>query len=411
MTTNEDSMTTKQTRCSALRNFWALPFGLFLSSCSSGMEDVAPAVERRDSVGVRIVEANRPAWEDSSRWRIDPAPLVDFASGTGDEHLFYRVSGMVRFADGSYAIANGGSHEIRFYSPEGEFRTATGREGEGPGDFMVIRSISLTTSDTLLVFDYSRRMTVLDADGTLVRVVRFAEYVTSIHALGASEVVAVFGYPSMRSYQGSGGMIRQPNALWRYNIAGERLDSIGETAGYQEYMLTVEGNLASSAPLFGKFARIATRGNTIFRGNANSMQIEMLSPSGQLLQVFRLVDYPLDLTADIIAAERAARLGVDPHPIVRQIEDQLPDPESRPAYSQVLVDAEGAIWLRPFLGRSEQGKPETWQVVDSAGTWLGSVEVMKNFRIMSVEKETLAGVWTDTLGVEHPRVHQLSRGS
>lgn len=392
--------------------FRALLAGLVFTSCSGDVKDAVPAVERRDSPGVRIVEANRPVWDESSRWRIDPVPLVDLvASGTGPEHVFYRVGGMVRFADGSYAVANGGSLEIRFFSPEGSFRGAVGGAGEGPGEFTGIRGVSSTASDALLVLDYDGRMTVLGADGTLARVVRLPRYVFSVHALGASEVVVAFGYPSMTAHQGLGGMIREPHALWRYNIAGEPLDSIGETAGLQDYMLTVEGGRMSTVPLFGKVAHVATHGAEIFRGNADAMQIEVLSSSGQLLRILRLVDYPLELTADMIAAERAARLGADPDAFDRQVVDQLPDPESRPAYSQILVDAEAAIWLRPFLGWSERGQPEAWQVVDSAGTWLGSVDAPDDFRIMSVASDVLTGVWTDSLGVEHPRVHRLRRGS
>ena len=175
-------------------------------------------------------------------------------------------------------------------------------------------------------------------------------------------------------------------------------------------MFVLEGGRSGAAPpMFGRRAHVVAHGNAIFRGNGNAMQIEELSPSGRLLRILRVVDYPLDLTQDVVAAERAARLGVDPHPLVRQIVDQLPDPERRPAYAQIRVDAGAAIWLRPYLGRSEQGGPEAWQVLDSTGTWLGTVDVMEGLRVMSVERDVLIGVWTDSLGVEHPRVHRLRR--
>ena len=396
----------------ARRMSWPALSAALLAACSGDAGNARPfEVERRDSTGVQIVESSRPVWGDSSRWHIDPSPVLDLtASGTGSPHTFDRVRGVVRLSDGSIAVANGGSHEVRFYSPDGEFRTATGREGEGPGEFTNIRGISLTTSDTLLVLDYDGRMTVLGPDGALARVVRLPGYVVSIHALGDAEVVVVSGYASMVEYQGSGGMIRRPNALWRYDIGGTRIDSIGRTAGYEEYMFAVEGGPSGAAvPIFGQRAHVATRGSAIFRGNGNAMQVEELAPSGRLLRILRLVDYPLDLTQDVIAAERAARLGVDPHPLMRQIVDQLPDPEKRPAYAQVRVDAEAAIWLRPYRGRSEQGGPEAWQVLDSTGAWLGKVDVMERLQVMSVGRDLLIGVWTDSLGVEHPRVHRLRR--
>ena len=388
----------------------ALLIGSILSTCSGDTEHaVSPSVERWDSAGVRIVESRRPAWEDSSQWSIDPVPLLDFVESAADTaHNFYQVRGMLRLSDGSFAIANRGSHEVRFYSPEGRYRGATGRRGEGPGDFTRILGISLTTSDTLVVLDNSERMTVLGPNGSFVRVVRIPDS-RLMHALGNDQVVVMLRPTA--DYMGGPGLVRQPTALWRYDLAGVQLDSIGETDGNEDYsFLTESGRSGWGLPLFAKAAVVTTWGNRIYRGNANAMQVEELSSSGQLLRILRLPDYPLDLTPGTIEAERRVRLGDNPHPLIREIVDQLPDPERRPAYRQIVVDATGAIWLRPFLDRSELGRAEAWLVLDSDGTWLGYVDVLAGLGIMRLEGDVLMGVWTDSLGVEHPRVYRLRRG-
>ena len=370
---------------------------------------MSASVERWDSAGVRIVESSRPAWGGSSQWSIDPVPLLDFVESVADTaHNFYQVRGMLRLSDGSFAIANRGSHEVRFYSPEGRYRGATGQRGEGPGDFTRILGISLTTSDSLVVLDNSERMTVLGPDGSFVRVVRIPDSRLT-HALGSDQVVVMLRPTA--DYMGGPGLVRQPTPLWRYDLAGVQLDSIGETDGNEDYsFLTESGRSGWGLPLFAKAAVVTTRGNRIYRGNANTMQVEELSSSGQLLRILRLPDYPLDLTPGTIEAERRVRLGDNPHPLIREIVDQLPDPERRPAYQQIVVDATGAIWLRPFLGRSELGRTEAWLVLDADGAWLGNVDVLTGLQIMRVEKDVLMGVWTDSLGVEHPRVYRLRRG-
>lgn len=384
----------------------ALLSGALFVACS-GDTRPGPAVEARDSAGVRVVEAHRPVWGDSSRWRIDPEPMVDLAAtGSGPEHLFYGADGVVRFSDGSLAVADGGSHEIRFFSPEGRFRAKMGREGEGPGEFTGIRGVVRTPADTLIVLDYAARVTVVGPDGTVARVFRLPHYVVEVHPLGADEIVVVAGVPTMSGYEGAGGLVRQPQVLWRYGADGARRDSIGEIAGWEGYVAVEDGRVvASIVPLFAKSSHVVVHGNTIVRGDADRMQIEETSSSGALLRIFRIADYPLDLDVATAAAERRARLGPNPRPRMAQ----LPNPDRRPAYSQVLVDAEAAIWLRPFLGRSERGGPETWQVLDSAGTWLGGVDVMEGLRVSSVGRDWVAGVWTDSLGVEHPRMHRLRR--
>ena len=366
----------------------------------------SPAVEARDSAGVRIVEAHRPVWGDSSRWRIDPDPLVDLAAtGSGLEHVFYRAD-VVRFSDGSLAVADGGSHEIRFFSPEGRFRAKMGREGEGPGEFTGIRGFARTPADTLLVLDYASRVTVVAPDGVFARVLRLPGYVLEIHPLGTDEIVAVAGVPTMSGWEGAGGLVRQPQILWRYGSDGAQIDSIGQTAGWEEYVAIEDGRVAGSlVPLFAKHSHVVVHGGAIVRGDADRMQVEELSSSGEALRILRIVDWPLDLDAATVAAERSVWLGPNPHPSTKQ----LPNPDVRPAYSQVLVDETAAIWLRPFLGRSEREGPETWQALDSAGTWLGGVDVMEGLRLISVGRDWVLGVWTDSLGVEHPRMHRLTR--
>lgn len=49
-------------------------------------------------------------------------------------------------------------------------------------------------------------------------------------------------------------------------------------------------------------------------------------------------------------------------------------------------------------------------MLDADGTWLGNVDVLVGLQIMSVERDVLMGVWTDSFGVEHPRVYRLRRG-
>jgi len=76
-----------------------------LVSCSVPDSVPSPVVQR-DSAGVRIVEALRPLWGDSSLWTIDPDPRVDLtSSGTGTSHEFFRVRDVRQRADGPVVVA------------------------------------------------------------------------------------------------------------------------------------------------------------------------------------------------------------------------------------------------------------------------------------------------------------------
>ena len=86
-----------------------------------------------------------------------------------------------------------------------------------------------------------------------------------------------------------------------------------------------------------------------------------------------------------------------------------PSPATRPAYSDLITGASGAIWLRPFVGVGEGGGPTAWLVLDTGGAWLGSVEVPAEFRIWEIGMDEILGTWVDEVGVQHPQVLRLTR--
>ena len=158
------------------------------------------------------------------------------------------------------------------------------------------------------------------------------------------------------------------------------------------------------------------RDGRIVTGSSDHMQIEEISASGVTLRILRIPDFPLALATEQVAAERNARLDIPlppgvtslPQFFVQAIED-MPSPETRPAYADIMVDPTGAVWLRPFLGQSEEGGPEHWVVLATDGAWLGRVEIPADFRVMEIGVDEILGVWTDELDVPNPQVLRLNR--
>ena len=139
------------------------------------------------------------------------------------------------------------------------------------------------------------------------------------------------------------------------------------------------------------------------------MEVRELSPGGELLRILRIPDYPLELGDEEVRAERAARVAAAPD-FARAGLDNVPAPPTRPAYSDLLVDPAGAIWLRPYVGAAELSEPAEWLVLDTAGMWLGSVEVPANFRIWDIGPDAVLGTWVDEAWVQRPQVLRLHRG-
>ena len=379
-----------------------------LASCVS-QESGPPLLVQRDSAGIEIIEATRPLWGDSSLWHIDPEPLLDLTlSGTGTNHEFYRARSVKQRPDGSLAVADRGSQEVRVFSETGEFRGSFGGPGEGPGEFVNLWRIE-SAGDTLLALD-RRRVTVVAPDLALVRTFDLAERAGSLHYLGGGRILTVSASPGLAEAPAT-GLIRSAEILTLADLEGVESDDIGETPGSESYV-SVGENYASGAPLFGKTSHVAVLGQRIFRGSSDAMQVEELDMTGSPVRILRIPGYPLDLSDARIAAEREARLEELPSaapPFIRQLVEDLPAPATRPAYADMLVDPSGTIWLELHRGVSERDRPQEWLILDADGTWLGTVDVPDRFVVMEVRMDMMLGVWRDELDVEHPQVLRLTR--
>lgn len=102
----------------------ALPAG-----CADADIDAEPgaAVEVRDSAGISVVENG--ASGGAPLLTLSPQPTFDVGSlaAEGPEQL-HRVAAATSLADGSVAVLDGGSGEVRVFAPDGAFVRTLGGE-------------------------------------------------------------------------------------------------------------------------------------------------------------------------------------------------------------------------------------------------------------------------------------------
>ena len=334
---------------------------LSMIACGDPTDNLS-LVNYRDSVGVQIVEALRPLWDDadSARWRLHLRPVVDLAlSGEGPDHEFFRVRGMTRLSSGAIVVADGGSDEVRLYSASGDFLGSAGGSGEGPGEFT---GLARGRGDTLLVLNWDDRVARFAPDLGLVGDLGLPPISQAIHALGDGTLVVEAETMSLDVYEG-GGLVRVPSVLWRVDPVGASADSIGETAGEEQHVVVSGPRQGQTGTLFGRRSHVATYRGNIYHGRAIEMEVEELTLAGELVRIVRISGFPLSLSPEAIRAERSAMLGDDPPSWWGRIVADIPAPSTWPAYDGLFLDPSGAVWLRPFRGRSEQEGPETWQVL------------------------------------------------
>ena len=350
-----------------------------------------------------------PLWGDSSLWSIDPEPVLDLTlSGTGPAHEFHRAHSMSQRPDGSLMIADGSSREVRVFSANGEFLGSFGGSGDGPGEFRSLRRIE-NAGDTMLALGRGR-VTVAAHDLTLVRTFNIDPWPIDLHYLGGGWILPEVSRPVL-PMDGLAGPVRRPEPLVLLDLEGTRIDSVGEMPGAEVYVLVRDGSYVGAAPhFFGKRSHVAALGGHILLGSSDRMQLEEMDLSENLVRVLRIPDYPLDLSDAQIASERDFLLDrLTPGNPLRAPFEAAPASETRPAFTDILVDPSGAVWLELHRAQSEEDQSEDWLVLDADGTWLGTVEIPDRFSVSEITMEAVLGVWRDELDVEHPQVLRLTR--
>ncbi len=384
--------------------------GLFLA-CAG--EDPRSSVTQWDSAGITIVESHSPRWGGTEGWSVDPEPFMDLTtSGTGDAHWFYRVSDATRLSDGSIAVAENDSDEVRFFSSEGAFLKAVGGEGEGPGEFRWPSSIERYRGDSLIVFDPQLgRATVLDPQWEVSRVIPFrlaGAQVRNLHPLDDTNFVArapLLWVPEERD-----GFYRKPEALIRISASGAVIDTLAIAAGYEDFQW--QSGAISAVGLFVRNSYFAVHRGRIYLGDADEMEFKVYSATGQVERIIRVPAFDLSVSAEEIRAERESRLGMNPSAMNRDLLSAMPDPEIRPAYSDLVIDSEGFIWAEESQGRTlwfTGGLPSRWTVFSPEGEWLGGVQLPYRFFVFEIGSDYVLGRRYDEDEVEHVELLRLTR--
>ncbi|MDX1395526.1 MAG: hypothetical protein R3195_14155 [Gemmatimonadota bacterium] len=368
-----------------------------------------PLVVRRDSAGVTIVESRAPAWPEGGGARVssEPSLVIGSLDGPEEEQLF-RVFSATRLSDGRIAVANSGTHQVRFYLPDGRLEVALGGEGDGPGEFTSLTSIERLAGDTLYAYDGGQqRLTRISPDGTYLSTTRLESPIeqSSMQYLGSVrpglQVGRTMDFPAGVA---DGEVIRADDTAW-WIEDGQLTEALRFSRGPHivQRFQRGEQNIFSIGPApFTVTDHIAVGPEGILLASSTRFEVRFFGRSGPVT-VARYAGTHDPLTAEHVRefVERG-----DPTPDTRRRREgaleTLEPPEHLPAHGGLLVDVDGRPWLRPF------GIDETaWTVLDRDGAWLGSVELPPGLAVFEIGSDYVLGVRRDELDVEYLVLHDL----
>jgi hypothetical protein len=118
------------------------------------------------------------AQSDVQTWVLADEASLTLGAADGPSHiLFDGLIGVVVQSDGTFAVADCGSGEIRFFGSDGRFVKSVGRIGRGPGEFDVLTRLVSGPADSLAAFDVTlSRVTIFGPEGSVARVLAVERY-------------------------------------------------------------------------------------------------------------------------------------------------------------------------------------------------------------------------------------------
>ena len=381
-----------------------------LSACG---HDVDPAanVSVVDSAGVEIVASDPSSSED--RCDLGDAPLVTLGSNEGAEpHLFHQIRAAARLSDGSIAVVNGSSGEVRVFDETGAHLRSMGGRGEGPGEFRGAWLLWVLPRDSLWVGDYPPwRVNVFSSGGALARVVR-PEHLQSHTLIRGGVLDNGTSVNVVQSMGDAGGSLDAPLTylVMAHDPDGVLLDTLAALPGLRLDPLPQGGGFVPQ--LFGASSLVAARGSTVAMTTARDSEVRVLDPEFRLRRIVRWTDWGREVTDAHVQAAREdfiADLGGPGSPgwgAVHDaaISDRRPVADLFPSASDLMVGRDGRLWVKRHPPPREEA---SWMAFAANGAFACHLRPDPQLTPLEFGDGYMLAQHVDELGVERVVMYEL----
>ncbi len=399
-----------------LRTVWVL-LGTMTVGCGPTDSRGTPSFQVRDSTGIEIVESAGPVWREGEAWRVGPAPLLRIGVVEGDPaQQFSGITGAVRLPSGVVVVADGGSQEVRFFGQGGEFLGRVGGAGGGPGEFTGLSGLGGDGAGEGWAYDFFlRRITWMNGSGEVTGLTSLGMEPAMLNPVGSlpdgTFVLKQLWGAEEVSEASRGGLRRDPIAVVRVGRDGVQMDTLGLFPGREIYLFDEGGRGVMGTPPFARNAVVALREGRVVVGEQRSFEFGEYGAEGELRRLVRVSEADRSVgpqEMEWFLQGRLAHAPPEDHAAIRRSVEEMPRPETMPAYGGVLGDSDGNLWVSEWAMGPQL--PSLWRVFGSEGSWLGTVEMPRRFFPLDIGSDWMLGVQQDDLDVEYLVLFPLQKG-
>ena len=378
----------------------------------------------RDSAGIRVIENPRPP--DGSRldWRIGPEPTVSIGQVEGEEpYMLHRVRDATRLPDGRIVVANSGTEEVRVFDAFGTHLFSSGGAGEGPGEFRSLWRVAAWPGDSIVALDLvERRYSIFDPQGGYGRTLVLETDETAPGERRYFNHLAVRRVGSILAWSGQYG----DTAVVEIRDGEGRLAvSLGAHPHHEIVLARASGGIGEPGPTaYSRELVTSLWGDLVVVSPNDRYEIKAFEADGTLSRIVRRGHEPRTPTAadkEIHVERRMAeyRSGRDPLTgtgppqdilsTLREMMESIPLASTFPAFSEILSDDAGHLWVREYDFPQESRPAPLWTVFDPEGHVLGFIEIPPELRIHHIGEDYILVHTRDELDIEYVQVWPLKR--
>lgn len=336
--------------------------------------------------------------------------------GAGHDDAYFLTHVMSVIADEGTLVVHDHNPEpsLMAFDAGGRFLHRIGREGRGPGEYLVIRALGFL-GDTLWITDPRQRRVTWYREGELVRVETWGE-----PDLVASPVAFLEG-GTVVAYETAGTdrfrpLVRQREGTVVAELPVLRTEStnVRRNVSFRDQPLNMVNPFAATA--------LTARGPD----GSGIAWVERLRPMADTTSSYRVVRWrhgalttrqveyqpaPLpnwererwDEVVEAYVTQLGARAGYSRRDLTRAFEDAFPVPDHALPVYQAELDDEGHVWLATH----SDAEAMTWVRLGPSLEPELAVRVPADERVVEINERRVVTVWKDALDVPQVRVYGI----
>lgn len=153
-------------------------------------------------------------------------------------------------------------------------------------------------------------------------------------------------------------------------------------------------------------------GDLVAFGRNETYEIKAFANDGSLARIVRrehVIGQPTQGQLDTAIREGLAQLSDEERNRRLGVAANVPMVGTFPAYSGLMGDALGHLWVREFKLPGDESENPVWTVFDPEGRALGFVTSPPGLTIHEIGADYILGKRTDELDIEYVELWELSR--